>query len=60
MFDYQKESNTRTERDRIKLELGAAPKHRERVNFTMSTHESTTPKQDVYRKVTDSIVNAIE
>jgi antirestriction protein ArdC len=26
----------------------------------MSTNESTTPKQDVYRKVTDSIVNAME
>jgi antirestriction protein ArdC len=26
----------------------------------MPTHESTTPKQDVYRRVTDSIINAIE
>jgi hypothetical protein len=27
---------------------------------SMSTHDGINPKQDVYRKVTDSIVNAIE
>jgi antirestriction protein ArdC len=26
----------------------------------MSTHENTAPKADVYRKVTDAIINAIE
>ena len=26
----------------------------------MSTYESTTPKPDVYRKVTEAIINAIE
>lgn len=41
-------------------ELGTVPKHRVGVNNTMSTHENTAPKPDVYQRVTDAIVNAIE
>jgi N-terminal domain of anti-restriction factor ArdC len=61
VFDYSTESNTRTERDRVKFELGTAPEHRERVSFTMSTNENTAQeKQDVYARVTSQIINAIE
>src|ERR1017187_8481108 len=61
MFDYSMESNVRTEkRDRIRLASGTAPKHRSFTGAWMSSHENTAPKADVYRKVTDAIVDAIE
>lgn len=37
-----------------------APEHRERISFTMSTHEGTAPKADIYTRVTDAIIEAIE
>ena len=43
------------------LEHLPIPKHRERVDFTMSTNENTaTEKQDVYQRVKSQIINAIE
>jgi antirestriction protein ArdC len=41
------------------LEHLPIPKHRERIGFTMSTNEHIE-KPDVYRRVTDAIINAIE
>lgn len=61
MFDYSNESNARAKRDRDGLQSGTIPKRRERATFTMSTIDNTaSEKRDVYRKVTDAIVNAIE
>jgi antirestriction protein ArdC len=38
----------------------AAPKQREKVSFTMPTSNDITDKRDVYARVTDQIINAIE
>ena len=59
MFD-SKNRTLGQKRDRIGRQSGTAPEHRERMAFTMSDYQTTSQSRDVYQKVTDAIVNAIE
>src|SRR5450631_672795 len=55
------ESNIRARRDRVGRQSGTAPKHQSRIGASMSSTENTAPeKRDVYARVTDQIVTAIE
>lgn len=61
VFDYESESSIRTETGPQQVaSLARSLNTKVGVTTSMPTHDGTNPKQDVYLKVTDSIINAIE